>query len=75
MFYRHINYQETEVHQCADIDKYTQEHKREIAHVQRHDVHTYFNVGEKNIYIKYCPYCGINLNTDESTNEYLKLKF
>lgn len=84
MMYRHNDFMETEVHQCANADKYTTEHKQEIAMVRRHDMSTFIDVlagcklnGEKTyktIHIKYCPFCGCDLAADESTGKALNLK-
>ncbi len=84
MMYRHNDFMETVVHQCADADKYTTEHRRKIAMVRRHDVSTFIDVvtgcklnGQKTyktIHIKYCPFCGCNLAADEETGKTLNLK-
>ena len=74
MFYRHTDLQESYVHQCADAHKYNNNHLQEIARIQKHDAHTYFVIDNKIIHIKYCPYCGVDLATDETTQEFLKLK-
>ena len=84
MMYRHINFEESYVHQCADADRYTTEHKREMAQLRRHDCHTFMVIpasvklnGDTNykiIPVKYCPYCGVDLEKDETTEKFLKLK-
>lgn len=78
MFYRHKDFMESYVHQCADADRYTSEHRAEIAMVRRHDIHHFLVVdvnGKRDtIHIKYCPYCGVDLDKEESTGEMLKLK-
>lgn len=84
MFYRHNDFAETLVHQCADSEKYTTDHRREIAMVRRHDMNTFIDVlasckldGKKvykTIHIKYCPYCGVDLEKDQETGKVLNLK-
>ena len=74
MFYRHNDLSEGYVHQCSDAYKYNKEHLQEIARVQKHDMHTHMIIDKKIIYIKHCPYCGVELEKDQTTNEFLNLK-
>lgn len=93
MFYKHKDFSETLVHQCADADKQTQDARQKMANVRKHDIAAYLSVplrdyncrlekaktgsypikGHEVVAITHCPYCGVNLDTDESTNEELKL--
>lgn len=82
MLYRHIDFEETLVHQCADADKYTKAHRQEMANVRRHDVSSYLHVPvyrayghtSEDVRIKYCPYCGVELEKDEQTGKFLDLE-
>lgn len=82
MLYRHKDFEETLVHQCADADKYIKSRRQEIANVRVHDISAYLVVPVKraytqtteNVRIKYCPFCGVELEKDEQTVEYLDLE-
>lgn len=92
MLYRHEDFMETLVHQCADADKYVKARRQELANVRKHDFQGYLSVpvrdhkgekdkhgnypivGHETVYITHCPFCGIKLDEDETTGEFLDLK-
>lgn len=87
MLYRHNNFEETLVHQCADAHKYVKSHLQEMANVRVHDFSAYLSVPVKDykqdgypvvahetVPIKCCPYCGVVLEEDEKTGKTLDLK-
>jgi len=82
MLYRHKQFEETLVHQCADANKYIKSRRQEMANVRVHDISAYLVVQIKEGYtnavgtvpIKYCPFCGVELEKDEQTGEYLDLE-
>lgn len=92
MLYRHNDFDETLVHQCADADRYTTAHRQEIANVRVHDITAYLSVplrdyktekvkglnypiiGHESVRIKHCPYCGVLLESDEQSPDFLDLK-
>ena len=82
MLYRHKDFDETLVHQCADADKYVKSRRQEMANVRVHDISAFLNVPVKRAYtqtsesvrIKFCPFCGVELEKDEQTGEYLDLE-
>lgn len=99
MLYRHVNFEETMVHQCADADKYTTARRQEMANVRKHDItgylsipvrdydhpikpkgknstlaNTYPVIRHETVHIDFCPFCGVNLDKDEQTGEFLDLK-
>ena len=75
MFYRHKDLQEGFVHQCADAYKYNLERRKEIAKIKKHDCITCLKIDNINyLFIKFCPYCGVELAKDEETQEFLNIK-
>lgn len=44
MLYRHEDFEETMVHQCADADKYITSRRQEMANVRKHDISAYISV-------------------------------
>lgn len=48
MLYKHEDFEETLVHQCDNVQRFTMAHRREIANVRRHDVSAYLSVPIRN---------------------------
>ena len=72
MLYRHEDYQESYVHICDDAHKYQRSYIASRPRVTVHDVHAYMEIAGGLLHIKYCPYCGKELETDERSGEYYK---
>ena len=74
MLYRHENYQESYVHICDDAHKDTRKAIADRPRITVHDVHAYIETysGFGLEPIKFCPYCGKELDSDERTNEFYK---
>lgn len=70
MLYRHSDYQESYVHVCDDAHKYEKKYIKERPRIVVHDVRAAMKINHKYYDIKYCPYCGKELDSDERTNEY-----
>ena len=69
MLYRNSEAQEGYIHKCADSYKYTKAALKERLPICLHDITAYTLVdnGEDTtmIFIKHCPYCGVEVAADE----------
>ena len=69
MLVRNKDSQEGYVHLCADSHRYTKKALKERLPIYLHDIKAYTLIETKNgcelIDIKYCPYCGVEIETDE----------
>ena len=57
------------IHLCADRHKYTKKALAERLQIKLHDITAYTLIEGKNgvdmVRIKYCPYCGVEIEKDE----------
>lgn len=57
------------VHQCADADKYTKEHRQDMSRIAGNPystgVHGLYTNDRGKEYIKFCPWCGCDLDKEE----------
>ena len=82
MFYYHQDFMETLVHQCANAKQVSKWKRQRMATVMRHDTRTYMLIAPcgngrteaEMVDVKFCPFCGVNLEEDEVVNERLKLE-
>lgn len=66
MLYRHADYQESYVHVCDDAHKYQRKYIAERPRIVVHDISAYMIKNEL-INIKFCPYCGADLQKEMKT--------
>lgn len=61
------------IHLCADRHKYTKNALAERLQIKLHDITAYTLIEGKNgvdmVRIKYCPYCGVEIEKDEYEKE------
>lgn len=61
------------IHLCADRHKYTKKALAERLQIKLHDITAYTLIEGKNgvdmVRIKYCPYCGVEIEKDEYEKE------
>lgn len=61
------------IHICADRHKYTKKALAERLQIKLHDIAAYTLIEGKNgvdmVRIKYCPYCGVEIEKDEYEKE------
>lgn len=61
------------IHLCADRHKYTKKALAERLQIKLHDIAAYTLIEGKNgvdmVRIKYCPYCGVEIEKDEYEKE------
>lgn len=76
MLYRDFNSQEGYIHICDDSYKYVKSYVKERIEAMPIYVHDCTvrtlqktNDGYKPIYIKYCPFCGAEVEAEERTSE------
>ena len=69
MLYRNFSSQEGYIHVCNDSYKYTKEALKQRLPIYLHDVKAYTLTENKVIDIKYCPYCGANVENEERSGE------
>ena len=69
MLVRNPEGQESYIHICDDSHKYTKQALKERLPIYLHDIRAYTLIEGKKGYelkdIKYCPYCGKEIETDE----------
>lgn len=69
MLVRDKDSQEGYIHICDDYKKYTEQALKERLQIYVHDVKVYTLLETKNGYelknIKYCPYCGAEIEKEE----------
>lgn len=65
MLIRDKDSQEGYKHVCADSNKYTEKALRERLPIYLHDITAYTLIKGEFIRIKYCPYCGVEVEKDE----------
>lgn len=73
MLVRDKDSQEGYIHICDDSYKYTKQALKERLPIYLHDMKAYTLIESKDGYelkdIKYCPYCGQEIETDKYKNE------
>lgn len=73
MLVRDKDSQEGYKHICNDSYKYTKQALKERLQIYVHDVNVYTLLETKSGFelksIKYCPYCGVEIESDEYKNE------
>ena len=79
MFYRHNDYEETLVHQCADAKQKSKWGRQKMTAVMRHDTRTYMLVmkndgGHEMVDVKFCPFCAARLDDEQIADKPLKLE-
>ena len=61
------------IHVCTDSHKYTKKALAERLQIKLHDITAYTLIEGKNgvdmVRIKYCPYCGVEIEKDEYEKE------
>lgn len=74
MLYKDRNSQEGYIHICDDAHKYRRDYIRERPPVLVHDISAYLRVNGSLLNIKYCPYCGAELEKEQenASNEFYK---
>lgn len=72
MLYRHEEYQESYVHVCDDAHKDQKSYIANRPRVVVHDVTSFLRIRGGVLPVKFCPYCGKELDTDIRTNEFYK---
>ena len=66
MLVKDENSSELYIHVCPDANKYTRKALKERITVYRHDISAFIITDSGKIeHIKYCPYCGTNVETEE----------
>lgn len=75
MLYRDIESQEGYIHICDDAHKYKKEYIKNRPQIILHDVSCSMLAGKERTRIKFCPYCGANIEKEQQnniTNEFYK---
>lgn len=65
MLRRDKDSQEGYIHICNDSYKYTKQALKERIPIYLHDITAYMYVDGKIHHIKYCPYCGADVDSEE----------
>lgn len=66
MLVKDKNSSELYIHICPDAHKYTRKALKERMTIYRHDISVFIITDNNKIeHIKYCPYCGTNVETEE----------
>lgn len=75
MLYRDINSSEGYIHICDDADKYKRDYIKNRPQILLHDISCTMIAGKERTRIKFCPYCGANIEEEQQsniTNEFYK---
>jgi hypothetical protein len=65
MLVKDENSSELYIHVCPDSDKYTYKALKERMTIYRHDISAFIITDSNKIeHIKYCPYCGTNVENE-----------
>lgn len=67
------------VHQCKDADKYTAEHRKEMTRIAGNPYSNgcrgLYNTTTEGTWIRYCPWCGCDLDKEEIAEERLPKRY
>lgn len=64
MLYRDRDSQEGYIHICDDAHKYQRKYIAERPQILVHDVRSYMRINGSLIDVKFCPYCGAELQKE-----------